>query len=86
MNMNEPDELSIFRGWFLSFMKPLQFITIEKSKDEFENFYNHLVQIKLFVKPGLESMNFSWTKNSVISRLFSAFIKAFFQSNSTNFI
>lgn len=38
MNMNEPDELSIFRGWFLSFMKPLQFITIEKSKDEFENF------------------------------------------------
>ena len=27
-----------------------------------------LVQIKLFVKPGLESMSFSWTKNSVISR------------------
>ena len=43
---------------------------IEKIKDEFENFYNHLVQIKLFVKPGLESMGFSWTKNSVISRLF----------------
>ena len=29
-----------------------------------------LVQIKLFVKPGLESMNFSWTKNNDISRLF----------------
>ena len=70
MNMNGPDELSIFRGWFPSFMKPLQSMTIEKSKDEFENFYNHLVQIKLFVKPGLESMGFSWTKNSVISRLF----------------
>ena len=26
-------------------MKPLQFMTIEKSKDEFENFYNNLVQI-----------------------------------------
>ena len=70
MNMNEPDELAIFRGCFLSFIKPLQFIMIEKIKDEFENFYNHLVQIKLFVKPGLESMGFSWTKNSVISRLF----------------
>ena len=45
MNMNEPDELAIFRGWFPSFMKPFQSMTIEKSKDEFENFYNHLVQI-----------------------------------------
>jgi len=26
-------------------MKPFQSMTIEKSKDEFENFYNHLVQI-----------------------------------------
>ena len=42
--------------------------------------------LRAFLRPGLESMNFSWTKNSVISRLFSAFIKAFFQSNSTNFI
>ena len=45
MNMNEPDELAIFRGWFPSFMKPFQSMTIEKSKDEFENFFNHLVQI-----------------------------------------
>ncbi len=37
MNMNEPDELAIFRGCFLSFIKPLQFIMIEKIKDEFEN-------------------------------------------------
>ena len=26
-------------------MKPLKFMMIEKSKDEFENFYNNLVQI-----------------------------------------
>lgn len=69
MNMNEPDELAIFRGCFLSFIKPLQFIMIEKIKDEFENFYNHLVQIKLFLRPGLENMGFSWVKNSVIPSL-----------------
>lgn len=42
---------------------------IEKIKDEFENFYNHLVQIKLFLRPGLENMGFSWVKNSVIPSL-----------------
>ena len=44
MNIHELDELSIFRGWSLSFIKPLQFMTIEKTKDKFENFNNHLVQ------------------------------------------
>ena len=45
MNMNEPDELFIFRGLALSFIKQLKSMSIEKTKDEFENFYNHLVQI-----------------------------------------
>lgn len=45
MNLYEPDELSIFRGWSLSFIKQLKSMSIEKTKDEFENFYNHLVQI-----------------------------------------
>ena len=45
MNIDEPDELFIFRLWFFSFIKQLKSMSIEKTKDEFENFYNHLVQI-----------------------------------------
>lgn len=37
MNMNEPDEVSIFRLWFLSFIKQLKSVLIEKINDEFEN-------------------------------------------------
>ncbi len=37
MNTNEPDELSIFRGWFPSFIKQLKYLSIDKVNDEFEN-------------------------------------------------
>ena len=37
MNIDEPDEVSIFRLWFLSFIKQLKSVLIEKINDEFEN-------------------------------------------------
>ena len=37
MNIDEPDEVSIFRLWFLSFIKQLKYLSIEKINDEFES-------------------------------------------------
>ena len=37
MNIDEPDEVSIFRLWFLSFIKQLKYLSIDKVNDEFEN-------------------------------------------------
>ena len=37
MNINEPDEVSIFRLWFLYFIKQLKYLSIDKVNDEFEN-------------------------------------------------
>lgn len=48
MNINEPDEVSIFRFCFLSFIKQLKFMSSKKltmSLKTSKNFYNYLVQI-----------------------------------------
>jgi len=37
MNIDEPDEVFIFRLWFFSFIKQLKSVLIEKINDEFEN-------------------------------------------------
>lgn len=37
MNINEADEVAIFRLWFLSFIKQLKSVSINKTNDQFEN-------------------------------------------------
>ena len=37
MNIDEPDEVSIFKLWFLSFIKQLKSVSIDKINDEYEN-------------------------------------------------
>ena len=52
MNINEPDEVSIFRLWFLSFIKQLKYLSIDKVNDEFEN-------IRILLKSFGANKNFS---------------------------